>query len=772
MNVTAAAALAVGTWTWFVASTFEPLARQGEPLEYVFVGAPVWMLPAAAVAAALVLLIMARRLGRTDFARPLLVLAAAPVALLALVPGAAPRLSFLLYVFVDLRPWWTAAAVLLAAWRVRPLSLRVPSPRSASVLLFAILVAWAIVTTPHMRFDPALHGDEPKYLRFCENWYQGQGLEVGHVRTMAELGPDFSPPVWQNVARLGTALRQDAAYAIDDVRMLFREGLGARYNRAEWAQAWIVRGRNGGYYQVHNPGLSLILFPAYAVDRHFATGAGHQGVFPNQLRATNLAVLLLWAGWGVALLALLRAVIPHETTAWALAALGMMTMPVAAFGFQIYPEAAAGTIVCGVLAWVLRTAPEDARLRGAIAAGAALGFLPWLHVRLLLVSVVLIVWACARARRRLPLVASYVVFVAAFCLYAYHITGSLRPDAMYAARGAESSWMMAEAQQSAISLPFDRIWGFFPHAPVYLLAIPGAVLLARASPGLAGGLALTVLALAVPVAGHGFTAAGATPLRQLAAVIPLLCIPISALIDRRPAALRYAGPLALLLFSLDTAVSYNWHHYKEVGRYVDAGFSGWAPNFLFPWTHGDLWSHRGSQALLAAWLITCAVLALAARRRSALSAAGVVVVLAPVATALGGEWTRVDYFVPAERAHERVVTAAVSGDCRALCVSSTRGAVTRATIVEAGDQQFAVDPPGELRAGREETVRVRAWTDRGIGWGTLAVDFGDGSTARTPIAGRTNLRHVYQRPGSYRLTVRFDPGQGSPQQRTMELSIR
>ena len=75
-------------------------------------------------------------------------------------------------------------------------------------------------------------------------------------------------------------------------------------NRAQDAQAWIVRGRNGGYYQVHNPGLSALLFPAYFVDRHFiATGAEHQGVFPDCLRATNFAVLLLWAGWGVALFA-------------------------------------------------------------------------------------------------------------------------------------------------------------------------------------------------------------------------------------------------------------------------------------------------------------------------------------------------------------------------------------------------------------------------------------------------------------------------------------
>ena len=70
----------------------------------------------------------------------------------------------------------------------------------------------------------------------------------------------------------------------------------------------------------------MLLFPAYVVDRHFiATSAGHQGVFPASLPLTNLAVLLLWATWGVAVYRLLRVVSPPA--AWWGALLAMCTMP-------------------------------------------------------------------------------------------------------------------------------------------------------------------------------------------------------------------------------------------------------------------------------------------------------------------------------------------------------------------------------------------------------------------------------------------------------------
>ena len=785
MTAVAAAAIATGLWAWFVASPFVPLAVDGRAVEYVFVGAPLWWIGAIAVATAGCLVPLARRRGSGDVARPLIWLAVAPLALVALIPGVASRVPILFYILVDLRPWWSAAILLSVLMRLglRPAFPR--SPRAAGAALFAGLMAWAIATTPHLRFDASLHGDEPKYLRFCENWYQGNGLEVGNVRTQAELGPGFRPPLWRNASLFGRAVREDLALAAADLRRLADEGLHARFNRAEYTQAWIVRGRNGGYYQLHNPGLSALLFPGYFVDRLFvATAAGYQGVFPDRLVATNVVVVAVWAAWGVALFALLRATTGEDRASLVLSALVMMTMPMAAFGFQIYPEAAAGVIVCGVLAWLLKTAPGDPRVWVAIAAGVAVGFLPWLHVRLLVLSLVLATWTAIRARCRLAAFASYAVMIAALCAYSYHVSGSLRPDAMYAAQGAESAWIPAEARQSLISMPFDRIWGFLPHAPIYVLAIPGWILLARRSAPIAGGLLLLVLSLAVPVAGHGFTAAGATPLRQLASVLPLLVLPLWELLRAwGRARVAVIAVLILAVLSLDTAMSYNLSHMKHVGRYMDAGFSGWAPNLLFPWTHGDLWqTHRGTFVLFLAWIGLCVALGLLAASRAELpprpltpraAALGIVafVIAASGATALGGEPVRGDYFVGLEAANHTLVEAAVSQERCRLCFSSTRGHLGDA-IIPATEQQLSVDPPAAaLTTAEDVRLRVRLSSDAGIGWGSIATDFGDGTTTRHAVAGGIVLTHRYPHPGTYRVTIRFEPATGPPRQTSLDLTV-
>ncbi len=86
-------------------------------------------------------------------------------------------------------------------------------------------------------------------------------------------------------------------------------------------------------------------------------------------------------------------------------------------------------------------------------------------------------------RRRTAFAAAYALVFAALCCYAYHLTGSFRPDAMYEAEGAASPWRLADAVEAMLSFPFDRIWGLLPHAPVYLLALPGWMMAARRSPG-------------------------------------------------------------------------------------------------------------------------------------------------------------------------------------------------------------------------------------------------------------------------------------------------
>src|SRR4029077_2988437 len=123
------------------------------------------------------------------YARPLLCFAASLVPLLHLVRPPIRFLPVVSYVIVDLRWWWT---VLVAAWvvvtldrrvngswrrriartRLPPIARRWAPPASLAVLA----VTWSVAGTPILRDLGGTIGDEPKYVRYCENLYQGLGF--------------------------------------------------------------------------------------------------------------------------------------------------------------------------------------------------------------------------------------------------------------------------------------------------------------------------------------------------------------------------------------------------------------------------------------------------------------------------------------------------------------------------------------------------------------------------------------------------------------------
>jgi hypothetical protein len=807
-----AAALGIGAFTWFVLSNLQPLAYADRPLEYVFIGASPLVFAAVTATAVAGLAVVHLRAGEDRWSAaalghltPLAILVVALLAAVVLIPQVGDRLSVLTYVLVDLRVWWSAALVALALirfdrargyrWRRRIVSAFTEMPRERRLFaldaaLFVLVLVYAIFSSPYLRFSPVLHGDEPKYLRLCENFYQGLGLDVSHQQRMEDLGLAYRPPLTRNLTLFAEAVREDARYLAADARTLVKEGLGFQFNRAQFVDGWFLRGRNGAFYQVHNPGLSFILFPAYFLDRHFfATRAGYQDVFPIDLPATNLLIVLLWSAWSILIFRLLRAWTAHDGLAWILAAAVMLTMPVSAFGFQIYPEVSAGIIVCLVSLWLLFKQPDDGPLWAAMLSGAAVGFLPWLHVRFLLMSVVFVVWAAVTLqRRRVPFVAMYALLMTGLCLYSYHLTGSLRPDAMYETEGGAAPWRLQDALQSMVSYPLDRIWGFLPHAPVYLFALPGWWLTARRQPRVALLAALLISALVVPSAGHGFSAAGATPLRHLVAIVPLAMIPVGAVLiawgDRRWVRVAF---VILLVVSLDAALSYNLQHHKETGRLIDWGASGWAPNLLLPWTHGIPWQEwRGTFVLFLVWVaLVFRLLLLPLTWRSQPPAsqppatlrhyvAGVVMFigLATGATALGGEWTRSDYFIPVEAARAATIDYAAELDRCRICYSSVRGEVGRGEVVVDSDQTFEFTPlVSNIRAGEEVAFEAAARVRDGLGWGTLAIDFGDEDTARMDLRGSVRIRHAYVVPGEQRITARFTPNVGVPLQRTAVVTV-
>src|SRR6185295_9765877 len=61
-----------------------------------------------------------------------------------------------------------------------------------------------------------------------------------------------------------------------------------------------VEGKRGGVYQVHAPGVSVLLFPGYFIDRDVLNTSGgvNNPQFPAHMYATNSLVFLLALLWG------------------------------------------------------------------------------------------------------------------------------------------------------------------------------------------------------------------------------------------------------------------------------------------------------------------------------------------------------------------------------------------------------------------------------------------------------------------------------------------
>jgi hypothetical protein len=295
----------------------------------------------------------------------------------------------------------------------------------------------------------------------------------------------------------------------------------------------------------------------------------------------------------------------------------MLTIPVAGMPFQIYPEVAAGLVIAVVVHHLLfAKAPTTA---GALGAGLLAGFLPWLHVRFLAIWVLLVLCApffYPRSRLSRVFVGVAGLGLASLCVYAYHITGSFLPTAMYGAAGAPQNMEPHLIGPGLLGYLYDRDYGLLPYSPIYLLAIPCLLPWIRHERGRALFIIAIGLALAIPSAAHGWNSAGGTPLRHLTAIVPLAMLPLADAWRRGDRGrLFWIAALVLLFFSLQNAYAYNQFHRKDIGPMLDQSASGWKTLLLFPRVFAVEPMTRKTftpTGLLYVWIAATAALAVAA----------------------------------------------------------------------------------------------------------------------------------------------------------------
>jgi hypothetical protein len=329
--------------------------------------------------------------------------------------------------------------------------------------------------------------------------YLGFGLWSADV-----VGPTADEPHYLIITQ---SLLRDHDLAIENnhARGDFREYFGG-----ELRPDFLQRGLNDVIYSIHAPGLPALLVPAYAV-------AGYRG-----------AVVLLCLFAALAALAVfdLAEMLAGRTTAWITWAAVCLTVPFIPHSWLIFPEMPGTLAMAWAVLWLY--APLPARARTWIWCGLALGMLPWLHTKFVILLAAMAGLLCLRLWRQpkaaaallAPVAVSGALWLGSF----YWMYGVFDPQIPYG-DFPKLFVLFANIPRGVLGLLFDQKFGLLAYAPVYLVAIAGCwVMLRRAGQRwFALALLATVLTfVASSTRMYMWWGGSSAPARFLVPVLPLL----------------------------------------------------------------------------------------------------------------------------------------------------------------------------------------------------------------------------------------------------------
>ena len=229
------------------------------------------------------------------------------------------------------------------------------------------------------------------------------------------------------------------------------------------APHFLQRGVNDVIYSIHSPGFSALVLPFYAV-------AGQWGAM------ALIALLASLAAVAVFRLTERLTTRPVATITWVAVAL---TIPFAPQSWLVYPDMPAALGMAWAATWVLTPVPT--RPWTWVWRGAALGVLPWLHVRysLLLVGITVCLLVRLWPRRRLAggFLAPMAVSGALWLLSFYVMYGTPNPTMPYGYDGAGLD--LSNIPRGVLGLLFDQEFGLLTYSPIYVMAGLGAWLMLR-----------------------------------------------------------------------------------------------------------------------------------------------------------------------------------------------------------------------------------------------------------------------------------------------------
>ncbi len=281
----------------------------------------------------------------------------------------------------------------------------------------------------------------------------------------------------------------------------------------------------GRLYPVHAPGLAALMLPAYAV-------GGYAGARLLLSAIAALAAALVHR--------LVRETFGSAPLALAVWAIVGLTPPLPFYAVALYPETvgALGTAV------FLLTARRDPSRAGLVAATATAAVLPWLHPKLLPLAaaglLLTLIRRCSWPSRALALGVAAASVAALLAFFKSHF-GHATLSAAYGP-GFSGDVSLARVPWGLPALLCDRQFGLFAVGPAFVLALPGAVALARRRFG--DGLRASLLGGATLVVGASFSmwwGGACAPARFVIPALPALALCLAPAVRARP---RTAGALA------------------------------------------------------------------------------------------------------------------------------------------------------------------------------------------------------------------------------------
>lgn len=795
LGLTAAAVLAgISTWLYLASIATLP-APDGSAPEYVFFLPAFRTLLIAIAIAGVALGIAVWWLPDVRFF-PTLTLLALPLCTVALL--ATPARAYAppwVFLFFDLRWWLLGGIAATVASGFSRTSLSATSTpvvsgfgRTVPIVLLVTLALASLLSSPRNRFEGHTDGDEPKYLRFAENWYRGRGMDITNLGDIKDVPAGKTPALLANVRRFVEAA---AGVASDLAREAGHvAGWSAAPPRATEGSNQFVTGKRGGLYQIHYPGVSLLLLPAYSLDRLFNSTNRFHPQFPTYLYATNIALTVFYLLWGLVLFGALTRLTNARTTSAVVAAVVLTSLPAVAFTYQYYPEAAAGLIVTAVTAYIALS--EDRRPSIAFGCGLAAGYLPWLHLRFgfapLAASAIYAFTRRGAGRSVACFAAGAAIPLATLALYNYHIAGSVMPWVLWDLQPDSPGFNLTRMTNDLPRIWTDRSSGILEHAPIYLMALPGLFPLWRRRPIVLVTIVLMILPVAIMSAAHSFTGGWTTPGRLMAAVVPLLALPMGeglTTFRRGPWFVAFFAVLGVV--SSATGLLYNGHFVRTHSELRLSSVSGWATPLLF--TPGRFGGFDVVQ--LFWWALTVVLISapfiwqrtrrdIAPSRESAgalgsmtFALGSALVIAALVASALGASSRRFADRRYLQVDRQRDALLAHLGRTDGIVWSGSRGLTHASQVFPLSDTPVFAAGPERADAGVPVDIELSLrGANGGFAWGVATVRFGDdNTTAHVPLIESASVRHTFESPGAHRVLISVEAGESVHLERSLMLQV-